>query len=120
MMRRKRKQQPTALEATRLLDPFACPYCKANGCELCQTPEGKIILHADPPCKRFLEVEPATFIKDARLAADALVDCYCKSLRVPQPGWGCCRCRVFNGKDNIMCGSCDHRPRPHPYGLLIN
>jgi hypothetical protein len=39
------------------------------------------------------------------------------------PGWGCCKCRVYNGLQRELCKSCGHnccneeKPLPEKFGL---
>lgn len=36
----------------------------------------------------------------------------CRHVRLPHvvPGWGCCRCRTYNGYQRTSCRSCGHPP----------
>jgi hypothetical protein len=39
------------------------------------------------------------------------------------PGWGCCKCRMYNGLQRDYCKSCGHvcclrnKPKPEQFGL---
>ena len=38
------------------------------------------------------------------------------------PGWGCCRCHIYNGLQRDECKNCGHKccikkPKPEEYGL---
>lgn len=35
-------------------------------------------------------------------------------LQYVAPGWGCCKCRIYNGARNRACRNCGHEPCLEP------
>ena len=109
------------LELASLTEDFDCPFCGAPKCCVAEAMNGpnkgeKCVLHPDPGCESYLRLEPWQFLKAANDKLE--LSCKCKKLETLHvaPGWGCCKCRVYNDESRAACKHCGHEPKPHPYG----
>lgn len=74
------------------------------------------VYHTMPTCMSYDHLPPDEFARGLRLwwvleAAEKdpeYVGCKRVQGRTVAPGWGCCKCRVYNGLGRATCKKCEH------------